>query len=91
MVKRCFRVGAGILVTALGIFLMPVPGPGGAPVTIAGLAILSTEFPWARRFLQRLVSLLQRRRSRWERLALVVGLVAFWIIGSMVGWRLLVK
>jgi uncharacterized protein (TIGR02611 family) len=40
----------GTLVLALGIVLIPYPGPGWL-VVFAGLAILATEFIWARRVL----------------------------------------
>lgn len=40
----------GTVVLALGIVLIPYPGPGWL-VVFAGLAILATEFAWARRTL----------------------------------------
>jgi uncharacterized protein (TIGR02611 family) len=38
----------GFTVLAIGIVLLPLPGPGWA-VIFGGLAILATEFIWARR------------------------------------------
>lgn len=40
----------GLLVLGVGILAIPYPGPGWAIVFI-GLAILATEFEWARRLL----------------------------------------
>ena len=40
----------GVAVIAVGIVLIPAPGPGWL-VVIGGLAILATEFSWARRLL----------------------------------------
>lgn len=40
----------GVLVIAAGIALLPLPGPGWL-VIFAGLAVLATEFSWARRLL----------------------------------------
>src|SRR3978361_982983 len=40
----------GALVIALGIILIPFPGPGWA-IVILGLAIWAIEFPWARSLL----------------------------------------
>lgn len=40
----------GLLVLAVGILAIPYPGPGWAIVFI-GLAILATEFDWARKLL----------------------------------------
>lgn len=53
MKRRVKRVLVGIsggLVMAIGITLIPYPGPGFA-VIFAGLGILATEFPWAKRLL----------------------------------------
>jgi uncharacterized protein (TIGR02611 family) len=49
-----YRVGVGVvggLVVALGIVMIPYPGPGWL-VVFAGLAILATEFVWAERLLR---------------------------------------
>lgn len=40
----------GILVLAVGIVAIPYPGPGWA-IVFVGLAILATEFEWARKLL----------------------------------------
>jgi uncharacterized protein (TIGR02611 family) len=51
--KLVYRVGIGVLgglVLAGGIVMIPYPGPGWL-VVFAGLAILATEFHWARRLL----------------------------------------
>ncbi len=91
MIKRWSKILLGLLVTAVGLILMPMPGPGGTPVTIAGLAILSTELPWARRILQPLIDFLQRPRPVWLNLLLMAGLIAFWIAGTFAGWAILHK
>ncbi len=47
---RIARVGSGITLVLLGIFLLVLPGPG--ILTIAGgLAILAIDFAWARNLL----------------------------------------
>ncbi|MBX7434100.1 TIGR02611 family protein [Mycobacterium sp. Y57] len=48
-----YRAGVavlGVLVLAVGIVAIPYPGPGWA-IVFVGLAILATEFDWARRLL----------------------------------------
>ncbi|GIE77716.1 TIGR02611 family protein [Actinoplanes philippinensis] len=48
--RLALKVGVGIvggLVVAIGIVLIPFPGPGWA-IVILGLAILAVEFHWAR-------------------------------------------
>lgn len=49
--KRILIFTLGVPVIAIGIVLIPLPGPGFL-VIAAGLAILSLEFEWARRWLQ---------------------------------------
>ena len=48
--KRTGVTIAGFLLVVIGIVLLPLPGPGTL-VIIAGLAVLSTEYVWARRML----------------------------------------
>jgi uncharacterized protein (TIGR02611 family) len=43
---RIARIGAGIGLVLLGLFLLVLPGPGILTIA-AGLAVLSTEFVWA--------------------------------------------
>lgn len=49
--QRAYRVLVGVLggiVTVAGLLLVPLPGPGWL-VVFLGLAILGTEFAWAKR------------------------------------------
>jgi len=50
---RIARAIAGFVVVIVGIIMMPLPGPGTI-IVIAGLALLSSDVPFARRLLQRL-------------------------------------
>lgn len=59
-----YRVGVAVvggLVLAIGVVLIPYPGPGWL-VVFAGLAILAAEFHWARR----LLGFLRRRYHAWR-------------------------
>ncbi|OLT18722.1 TIGR02611 family protein [Pseudonocardia sp. CNS-139] len=52
--RRTYRVvisAIGGIVLVAGIIMIPYPGPGWAVVFI-GLAVLATEFAWARRLLR---------------------------------------
>ena len=52
--RLALRIGVGVLgtlVVALGIVLIPFPGPGWA-IVILGLAIWAIEFAWAKRVLE---------------------------------------
>lgn len=55
-VYRLYRVGVGVvggLLLVAWVMFSWVPGPGGIPLLLLALAVLSTEFRWARRLLAR--------------------------------------
>lgn len=61
-----FVVGATLLL--VGTLLLVLPGPG-LPLLFLGLSLLATEFVWARRWLARLRTTVERagkRASRWR-------------------------
>lgn len=55
----------GVLVVALGLVLVPLPGPGWL-VVFLGVAVLGTEFPAAHRITQWVRRLVRRARLRWR-------------------------
>ena len=76
----------GAVVVALGIVLIPFPGPGWL-IVLAGLAILAVEFVWA----QRLLGFTRGRLESWwhwlgrQHLVtrLLVGLVGILFVGGV--------
>ena len=77
----------GALVVALGILLIPFPGPGWL-IVLAGLAIWAIEFVWAQRLLQYTRSKLERW-WRWLRrqnllVRVLAGLVGLVFVGTVV-------
>lgn len=81
---------AGLCIAILGLILMPVPGPGGTPVFLAGLAILSTEFQWARNFLARFKSAYGRIDKKRRRM-LTASLLIFYLASGVVAWNWAVR
>lgn len=91
---RAFIAVLGALVVALGIVLLPFPGPGWL-VIFGGLGIWATEFTWAQRLLRftrkqvQLWTLWLQRQSLAVRigvgLAFVLLLAA--LAGAFVAWR----
>ena len=65
---------AGLLLICLGFVSGPIPGPGGIPLVLLGLAIWSSEFEWAYRLMQWFKVLLHRYQA-WPRRRKVL----FWI------------
>ena len=93
--KRWTRIIVGGLVLVIGLLLMPLPGPGGTPVALLGLALLSSELPWAKRLLERMKQRLQLARAQngartfpgLRMLAAFGGLIVLWIVGGVIVWR----
>jgi len=83
----------GAAVVALGIVLIPFPGPGWL-IVLAGLAILAVEFVWA----QRLLGFTRGRLESWWHwlgrqhilVRLTVGLLSLLFVGLVVwlSWSL---
>ena len=48
-IKRILTDIAGYGLILLGVALSPIPGPGGVPLIIGGLGLLSINNEWARR------------------------------------------
>ena len=47
------KIVAGIILLLAGIIMLVTPGPGWAAIVV-GLGLLSTEFRWAKRLLDRI-------------------------------------
>ena len=88
--RLALKVGVGVLgtlVVAVGIVLIPFPGPGWA-IVILGLAILAVEFAWARRLLH----FTKKHVQSWTHWVLkqslamraLIGLVGFVFISGVV-------
>ena len=91
IVKRWVKIILGGIVTIIGIILMPVPGPGGTPVTLAGLAILGSELPWARRLMEKLgerVKFFQGGKNKRWKVAVMTGLLCFYVATSIIVYRI---
>jgi uncharacterized protein (TIGR02611 family) len=66
--RVAYKVGvalAGILVVAVGLVLVPLPGPGWL-IVFVGVAVLGTEFPAAHRVTQAVRRVAHRLRLRWR-------------------------
>jgi uncharacterized protein (TIGR02611 family) len=75
---RVYRVGVGVLgllLICLGIVTGPLPGPGGIPLVLLGLAIWSSEFEWAYKLRQRFKAEV-RKFHGWS----TGQKVAFWVV-----------
>ncbi|MCB0949729.1 MAG: TIGR02611 family protein [Mycobacterium sp.] len=85
----------GLLVLGVGIVAIPYPGPGWA-IVFVGLAILATEFDWARRLLAyvriRYDAVMDwfKRQGLWVQVlgvvfTAVITVATLWMLGVL-GW-----
>jgi uncharacterized protein (TIGR02611 family) len=93
-----YRIGIaviGLAVLGVGILAIPYPGPGWA-IVFLGLAILATEFDWARRLLaytrERYDKVMAwfKAQGLWVQLlgaafTAAVVLATLWLLGAL-GW-----
>ena len=76
---------AGLILVALGFVTGPIPGPGGIPLVLLGLAIWSSEFEWAHKLMMWFKSQLHRFRQ-WSRARQVLFWVAFFSCCGLFGY-----
>lgn len=85
---RIYRIAvgfAGTLLIALGFVSGPLPGPGGIPLVLLGLAIWASEFVWAERLMTLFKAQLRRFQS-WSRPRQVVAFGVFFAACGLVGY-----
>ena len=88
--RLTLRIGVGVLgalIVALGLVLIPFPGPGWA-VVILGLAVWAIEFTWAKNLLE----FTKRHIQSWTRwmgrqswpVRILVGIIGFIFVAAVV-------
>jgi uncharacterized protein (TIGR02611 family) len=84
IVVRIGTVTAGVIVVIVGLILVPLPGPGWL-IVAGGLALLSTDVPFANRLLKavrrRLPSTATGKLPLWLTLGMAVSAMAFTAAG----------
>lgn len=79
-----YRIGvgvAGLLLMIAAAITGPLPGPGGIPLFLLGLAVWSSEFEWANNVMGWFRRQFDRYR-RWPR----HRRVGFWVVVILVAW-----
>lgn len=88
---RAYRVVIGLLglmLILLGLATGWLPGPGGIPLVLLGLAVWASEFRWAHRLMLRLKHALHVFRS-WSRGKQVLFWAGFVVTCALLGWAYL--
>ena len=81
-----FCVGiVGTLLVVLGFLSGPLPGPGGIPLVLLGLAVMASEFVWAQRLMAVFKAQLHRFRS-WSRARQTAAFVVFFGCCGLIGY-----
>jgi uncharacterized protein (TIGR02611 family) len=75
----------GLLLIALGLVSGPIPGPGGIPLMLLGLAVWSSEFEWAHQLMMWFKKELHRYRT-WSRSKKIMFWVAFFCCCGLLGY-----
>ena len=66
---RMIVLVVGLSIVALGLVLVVLPGPWTIPLVLLGLAILATEFMWARLLLQRARTYAEKAKDKAKGMA----------------------
>ena len=72
VVRQAYRMivlVVGVSIVGLGLVLAVLPGPWTIPLVLLGLAILATEFMWARQLLQRAKGYAEKAKSKAKGMA----------------------
>ena len=88
---RVYRVAvaiAGLMLIALGLVSGPLPGPGGIPLVLLGLAIWASEFEWAHHLMLWFKSKLHLFRT-WSRRKQALCWVIFICCCGLLGYTYL--
>jgi uncharacterized protein (TIGR02611 family) len=83
-----YRIAVGALgpiLVAVGIVSGPLPGPGGIPLVLLGLAVWSSEFEWAHQLMTSFKQQLHRYRT-WSAGTKTLFWVAFFSCCGLVGY-----
>ena len=88
---RVYRVAvaiAGLLLIALGFVTGPLPGPGGIPLVLLGLAIWASEFEWAHHLMMWFKAKLHLFRT-WSRKKQALCWAIFFCCCALLGYTYL--
>ena len=83
-VYRCVVALVGLMLIVLGLVTGPIPGPGGIPLILLGLATWASEFEWAHRLMHVFKAQLHRFRgwTRWQQVGFWVVFFSFCLLGG---------
>ena len=84
-VYRCVVGAVGLVLVLLSLATGWLPGPGGIPLFLLGLAVWASEFHWAHRLMLRLTHALHVFRG-WSRGRKIMFWMVFVTACGLLGW-----
>lgn len=72
----------GLLIVIASPFTGVLPGPGGIPVFLIGVAILATEFEWAQRIRDPIVDRVKQAGEAWRQHKIIGTLIIIALAAS---------
>ena len=84
-VYRAVIAAIGLLLVLLGLATGWLPGPGGIPLILGGLAVWASEFHWAHRLMLRLKHALHVYQS-WSGRRKLLSWLVFLAACGLIGW-----
>ena len=87
-VYRGVVAAVGLLLVLLGLATGWLPGPGGIPLILGGLAVWASEFGWAHRLMLRLKHALHVYQG-WPRRGKLVSWLVFVVVCGLLFWAYL--
>lgn len=87
-----YRIGvgvAGLLLMVAAVLTGPLPGPGGIPLFLLGLAVWASEFEWAQNVMLWFKAQF-RRYAGWGRHHKALFLLAVGVMGALCAYGVLV-
>jgi hypothetical protein len=82
--KPTVLIVGGLFVIAAGLTGW-LPGPGGIPLFLLGIAILATEFAWAKRIEQFILRYI-RIAGQWIKAHLVISVTSSVVLAAATAW-----
>ena len=89
--RKTVVITIGVTLLAIGAILVILPGPFTLPFIFAGIAVLSSEFAWARRLMKKGQVAAQKtkkvaKRIPWPLLVLIIIVVVAAVASGVYWW-----
>jgi len=81
-IRKPIVLVVGTLIVIASPFTGVLPGPGGIPVFLIGIAILASEYEWARRIRDPIIRWVHIAGKQWQKHK-IIGTLAITLVGML--------